>query len=179
MNLEKVFNKESNQYIYKCSCCNKIYENRSLCFGADVPSSFFSIPENERDARIQLDKSWCVIDDKYFFHRGRLAIPIIDHGEQLIFDAWTSISEDNFCNRMDFWEDPFRVNEGPYFGWLNTNIPTYDNTINLKTIAIEQEVGCIPDIMVTEENHPLKLDQKKGISMDKTLDIVHKILHEY
>lgn len=80
---------------------------------------------------------------------------------------------------MDFWEDPLRVNEEPYFGWLNTNIPTYGNTINLKMIAIEQEVGYIPDIMVTEENHPLKLDQERGISMDKALDIVHKILHEY
>lgn len=26
---------------------------------------------------------------------------------------------------MDLWEEPNRINEEPYFGWLQTKVPTY------------------------------------------------------
>ena len=168
---------QDNKTIYKCSCCNTVYENMPLCFGAEVPSFYNSIPAAERKKRVELEKSLCVIDQKHFFHRGSLIIPIIDNEDDLIFDVWTSISQDNFCKRMDLWNDPDRIKEEPYFGWLNTHILTYGNTLNIKCIAIEQELGCIPDIVVTEENHPLTIDQQNGITMDKALDIVSEILH--
>jgi len=79
---------------------------------------------------------------------------------------------------MDFWEDPKRLDQEPYFGWLQTIVPAYGNTINIKTIAIEQAVGLIPEISVIEENHPLKIDQDNGITYKKTLEIVDKIMRE-
>jgi len=163
---------------YKCSCCGQIYDTVPLCFGADYPYYFLSIPTDERDERIELQQSLCVVDEKHFFHRGRLTIPIIDNTENLIFNVWTSISEDNFKKRTDFWENPRRVDQEPYFGWLQTIVPTYADTLNIKAIAIEQEVGLIPEIRVIEENHPLQIDQDNGITYKKALQIVDKILKE-
>lgn len=168
--------KQGGKTLYKCECCDKTYD-MPLCFGIDVPAQYYSIPEEERYERIQIDTSWCVMDEEHFFHRGRLTIPIVDNDEDLLFDIWTSISEDNFCKRMDLWELPERVNELPYFGWLNSFIPSYGNTINLKIIAIEQAPGYIPEIKVTEEDHPLSIDQLQGITMEKAMEIVYKILH--
>ena len=162
--------------IYKCDCYNEIYEDLPLCFGVDAPASYYSVPEHERKNRIELEKSLCIIDKKYFFHRGRLTIPILNYDQSLFFDVWTSISEENFERRIDLWEDPDRVNEPPYFGWLNTFIPSYGNTINLKTITQETELGAIPHIIMTEESHPLTIDQQNGITMDKALDIISDAL---
>jgi Uncharacterized protein conserved in bacteria len=167
---------QEDKTIYKCTCCDQVYDELPLCFGAEAPGFCNTIPVSEREQRIEFEKSLCVVDKKHFFHRGRLIIPIIDHDNQLIFDVWTSISEKNFERRMDLWNNPDRTSEPPYFGWLDTIVPGYRNTLNLKTMAQEQEPGTIPDIYVTENDHPLSIDQQKGITMNKVLDIVSIIL---
>jgi Uncharacterized protein conserved in bacteria len=162
--------------IYQCSCCGQVYDELPLTFGNDFPDYYFSIPPDERETRIEIKESLCVVDDKHFFHRGRLTIPIVDHDDDLVFNVWTSISEDNFVKRNDLWNIPDRVNEEPYFGWLQTTIPTYGQTLNLKTIAIENEVGLIPTIQIIEDEHPLTVDQEKGITFNRALQIVDFIL---
>lgn len=161
---------------YQCSCCGEVYDELPLTFGNDFPDYYFSVPPDEREKRIEIKESLCVVDNEHFFHRGRLTIPINDYQNDLVFNVWTSISEDNFWKRNDLWNNPKRIDEEPYFGWLQTTIPTYGETLNLKTIGIENEVGLIPTIKMIEDNHPLTFDQEKGITLDKALQIVDFIL---
>ncbi|WP_081909383.1 DUF2199 domain-containing protein [Flavobacterium sp. ASV13] len=163
-------------YTYKCSCCGEIFNQMPLCFGNEFPAYYFTIPPKEREKRIEYGGSWCYIDEEFFFHQGRLTIPIIDYHEDLVFNVWTTISEDNFCLRMDLWEDPNRVNQEPYFGWMQTNVPTYGETLSLKSIAIEQGLDLIPEIRMIEENHPLTIDQENGITLEKAISIVDEIM---
>lgn len=176
MKLNKIVKFGKEKYI--CQCCDKEYDKIPFCFGTDVPISYYSIPNEERNERIELNQSLCIIDEKHFFHRGRLEIPIINNKENLIFDVWLSISKDNFDIRMDNWDNPNRVNNEPYFGWLQTQVPTYKNSINIKARAIEEGVGVIPRIEIGEENHQLTLDQKNGISFDKAIRIISSILEK-
>jgi len=164
-------------YYFTCNCCGKTYE-LSLCFGSDYPDYYFSVPPEERERRIELTKSLCVVDEEHFFHRGRITIPINDYHDDLVFDVWTSISKENFEIRNDLWNDPERVKQPPYFGWLQTIVRTYGETLNIKTRAFENEVGLIPSIEVIEENHPLRYDQQNGISFKTALDKVQYILKE-
>ncbi len=164
--------------IYECTCCGKQYHHLPLCFGNEFPDYYFTIPHDEREARVEKTESLCVIDKQHFFHRGRLTIPIIDHQEDLHFNVWATIGEENFRKRNELWRNPARVNEAPYFGWLQTSVPTYGDTINLKIIAIENEVDCIPTMKVTEANHPLKFDQEAGITFHKALEIVAFVLSD-
>ena len=149
-----------------------------LCFGGQYPDYYFEVPPEEREQRIELTESLCIIDE-HFFHRGRIIIPITDHTDDLVFNVWTTISEQNFKKRNELWDDPARINEEPYFGWLQTIVPTYGNTISIKTIACEQEVGLIPLIKVIEEDHPLAIDQVNGITLKDATEKVKLILEEY
>ena len=79
---------------------------------------------------------------------------------------------------MELWEVPDRVDQEPYFGWLQTIVPTYGDTLNIKTIAIEQQVGLIPEIKLIEEEHLLTFDQENGISYKKAVEIVDEILNK-
>lgn len=54
----------------------------------------------------------------------------------------------------------------------------YGNTLNLKTLAREQEVGLIPTIELIEEGHPLTLDQRNGITFEVATKKVEAILKE-
>ena len=161
---------------YQCSCCGQEYAELPLTFGSEFPDYYYSVPPGEK--RIELAESLCVVDDEHFFHRGRLTIPIKDYDQDLIFNVWTTISKDNFIKRNTLWNDPRRIEEKPYFGWLQTTVPTYSNTINIKTIAIENEVGLIPTIEIIEEEHPLAIDQKDGITLDRAMEIVDLILNQ-
>ena len=176
MKLFSFFNKENKKHTYQCSCCGKVYDELPLCYGSDFPDYYFSVPAEEREDRIKLKESLCVVDEKHFFHRGRFTIPIIDYKENLIFNVWSSISEDKFCKRMDLWENPERINEEPYFGWLQTNVPTYGETLNIKTIALEQVIGNIPEIKSIEEGHQLTRDQENGITYKRAVEIVDEIM---
>ncbi len=147
-----------------------------LCFNSQYPDYYFSIPDEEIEERIELSESLCAIDDEYFFHRGRLIIPIIDHTEDLIFDVWSTLSQDNFDKRISLWEKPNRIHEAPYFGYLQTEIPGFDDTINLEVVSKEQEVGIIPLITIIDENHPLKFAQKNGITFKQALEISNSLL---
>lgn len=159
-----------------CTCCNKIYNELPFCFGANYPDAYFIVAEKERKERIELEESLCIIDKEHFFHRGRLTLPILDREEKFIFNVWTTISADNFAQRMDDWDMESRVDREPYFGWLNTSLPIYTDTINLKTIAYEQKVGVIPEIEVIDENSVLYSDQQYGISWEKALRMTESIL---
>lgn len=178
MKLFKIFKNENKKQNYKCNCCGKEYDVLPLCFGADFPEYYFSIPQHEREKRIELKESLCVVDEKYYFHRGRLTIPIIDYHENLIFNVWTSISEENFEKRMELWNDPNRINEDPYFGWLQTKVPTYGETINIKTIAKEEDIGLIPKIISIQEQHRLTNDQENGITYKRAIQIVDQIMKQ-
>lgn len=169
------FKNNKNENKFKCICCGKIYDNIPLTFGNDFPNYYFSIPEDEIEKRVEYEKSLCIIDEQYF-HRVRLTIPILDYEDDLNFDIWSSISEENFIKRNEEWNNPERINSEPYFGWLQNEIPTYQNTLNLRSIAIENEPGIIPKMKIIEENHPLFTDQQNGISFEKAKKIVQEIL---
>jgi hypothetical protein len=169
---------ELEKFSFTCSCCGKVYDEMPLCFGGEYPDYYFTVPAEERESRIELTESLCVIDEHYF-HRGRLTIPILDHNEDLVFNVWTSISEENFEIRNNLWNDPSRVDHSPYFGWLQTVVPTYENTINIKTNAHEDDVGLIPNIKVIEEDHQLRIDQENGISLEVATLKVQQILAKW
>ncbi|SNR49688.1 hypothetical protein SAMN06269173_10361 [Hymenobacter mucosus] len=148
-----------------------------MCFGADFPDFYFSVPPAERTKRVELTRDLCVVDEEHFFIRARIEIPVHDSFEPLCWNVWTSLSETNFIRANEVWNEPDRVNEPPYFGWLQTVIPGYADTLNIRTLVHTQPVGTIPRVEVIEANHPLTLDQQHGISMDRVIELVTPLLH--
>lgn len=148
-----------------------------MCFGSEFPDYYFSVPPAERAKRVELTSDLCVVDEEHFFIRARIEIPVEGSLEPFCWNVWTSLSETNFIRANEVWNEPDRVNEPPYFGWLQTVIPGYADTLNIRTLVHTQPVGTIPRVEVIEENHPLTLDQRHGISMDRVIELVTPLLH--
>ncbi|MNN83106.1 hypothetical protein D3C81_2001160 [compost metagenome] len=71
-----------------------------------------------------------------------------------------------------------RENEKPYFGWLSTELSIYlITTLSLKTMVHTQEVGAVPLIELEQTNHPLAVEQREGITMERVKEIAHLINH--
>ncbi len=91
--------------------------------------------------------------------------------------VWVSLSEKNFDRMCELWETEGREKEPPYFGWLSTALPCYTNTMNLKTHVHTQPVGERPLVELEPTNHPLSIEQQKGITMARVQEIAQCVLH--
>ena len=148
-----------------------------MCFGVEFPDYYFSVPPEERDSRIEITESLCVVDETHFFIRGRIEIPVIDTDEVFCWNVWTSLSEENFIRVNERWNDEQRVEEPPYFGWLQTQLPGYPDTLNLKTLVHTQAVGIIPRVELIEEGHALTREQQSGITWQRVAQLVETVMH--
>jgi hypothetical protein len=175
MLMQELYNGKS---VFRCNCCGRIYDEVPLIFGQDEPYDYWLIPEHERVSKVQLGQDLCVIDFDHFFHRAKLVIPIIDYNHDLVFNVWTTISEENFKKRRELWNNPKRIGAKPYYGLLRSLIPAYENTLDLEIKTFEDEVGLLPGIEIAEHMHPLTIDQNNGITFRKAVEIVSNILEE-
>jgi hypothetical protein len=155
---------------YLCHTCGKEHDELPD-IGADVPDNWYGIPADQRAVRVKLTGDTCVIDDAEFYVRGVLQIPLTDSQGHFGFGVWISQSAKNFQTYLDNFDT---ASIGPFFGWLSTRIGYYPvSTISLKTKALFQGNNQRPLIELEPTDHPLSVDCRRGISIQKAWEIVH------
>lgn len=162
---------------YTCKSCGEFHPGLPLSYGAEAPVYWESIPAEERQQRGELSTDQCVIDDEHFFVLGRLEIPVIGKTERFSWLVWVSLSEQSFARVHELWKIEGREREPPYFGWLSTSLPCYPDTLNLKTHVHTRPVGERPFVELDATDHPLALEQRNGITMQRVQEIAECVLH--
>ncbi len=155
---------------FKCVSCGEWHEGMPS-FGAEAPVYYDEVAPEERERRCILGTDDCVIDDKFFFVRGCLDIPV--HGERDSFSwgVWVSLSRQNFEEFARHFDTRQRSHVGPFFGWLSSRLPLYPDSVNLKTRVHLRDDGIRPYIELQPSDHPLALEQRDGISPDRVAEI--------
>jgi hypothetical protein len=161
---------------FRCQSCGEIHQGMPG-FGADAPLSYYAIPEAERPTRCKLGSDDCVIDESSFFVRGCLEIPVHGSADPLIWGVWVSLSEQSFRTWMKVFDREHRSDTGPFFGWLNAWLKPYPETMNLKTRVHLRDNGVRPWIELEPTDHPLALEQRHGISVDRVAEIYAIVMH--
>lgn len=146
-------------------------------FGADAPAPYYLIPQEDRETRSELTSDLCMIDTEHFFIRGCLEIPVVDGPRPFVWGVWTSLSMQSFKRVGEMWESAGRENEPPFFGWLCTALPLYPDTLHLKTHVHTRPVGQRPYVELEPTDHPLAVEQREGITMDRVREIAEALLH--
>ncbi|MGQ4398830.1 DUF2199 domain-containing protein [Streptomyces hayashii] len=125
-----------------------------------------------------LSSDQCVIQAQHYFVKGLVEIPVIGSDEVFSWAAWVSLSRDNFSRSADLWDTAGRETEEPYFGWLSTDLFVYSpSTINLKTLVHTRPIGQRPFIDLEPTDHPLAVEQRTGITMERVRAIAEAVLH--
>jgi hypothetical protein len=140
-------------------------------FGATAPLSFYEIPEPVREQRCDLGSDDCVIDGEHFFLRGCVEIPVGEQTEPLSWGVWVSVSRESHLAWLKSFDLQTRSHIGPFFGWLNAWLKPYPDTINLKTMVHLRDKGLRPYIELEPTDHPLAVEQRQGISVDRVAEI--------
>lgn len=164
-------------YSWTCSCCGRQFSDLPTCWGFGAgPDIYEEMSEAERDERVVLTPDVCVIDDRHRFVRGHIEIPIIGSDDPFVWNVWVSLSEQSFEAVERSWEDQDRVALGPFFGWLCSHLPYPWRPERLKTSVRLRPPGEVPLIEVAPSDHPLAVEQRDGMTIDRVVEIAEMLL---
>ncbi len=115
--------------------------------------------------------------DVAYFVCGLLTLPIVDSEGEFVFGVWSSLSQASFQRVVDLWDDPARVEEPTYFGWLSNGLPGYPPTLNLPANVVTDRLDYRPQIVLHAGEHPLIHEQRDGITSARVQELVELMLH--
>ena len=161
---------------FTCSKCGEVHEDMPG-FGWDYPVSYLAVPESERAARCVLGTDTCVVDGEHFFVRGCIEIPVHGESDPFIWNVWVSLSPTSYQQFRSVFSEDNRSGTGPFFGWLQSHIWIYPETINLKTRVHLRNNGIRPNIELEPSAHPLAREQTEGIEAGRVVEIFEAVTH--
>lgn len=162
---------------FRCSCCGQEHDGPPMRWHFNSPAAWCALSPLDRELRGKLTSDQCEIDNEHFFVLGLIEIPVIGRNETFAWGAWVSLSKSNCERAGELWQDPMRVNEPAYFGWLCNSIPGYSETLHMTTAVHTRAVGMRPYVELEPTTHPLALEQGNGITWDRVKEIAEQMHH--
>ena len=162
---------------FKCNTCGQIHQGMPS-FGAHAPHSYYQVVDDERVSRCDLGSDNCVIDDQFFFVRGCIEIPVIGQSEPFTWGVWLSLSETSFNEWLRVFAVDKRAHIGPFFGWLDTLLRPYSDTLGLKTRVHLRDDANRPRIELEPTEHALAVEQREGISVERVAQMYAQMMHD-
>jgi hypothetical protein len=167
----------SQQNGFQCSVCHLWHDVLPLSYSVKAPLAVQGIAENELLRRVIFTVDQCIVDGHNFYLRGRIPLPVLGHDQPFIWGVWVSVSRKDFVRTNELWKTAGREAEPPYLGRLNTQLPLYGDILNLPVRVRTQVVGRRPHFEIMNPAHPLAIEQRQGISMQRVREIAEQILH--
>jgi hypothetical protein len=168
---------EPQQQGFRCDICLEWHDALPWSYSVKVPLAAARIPDEELDRRVVFTLDQCVVDGLDFFLRGRIPVPVHGHDQPFIWGVWAKVSSRDFVRTNDLWKANGRESEPAYSGWLDTNIPLYGDTCNLELRVRTQPVGRRPHFEMVDAAHPLSVEQREGVSVQRVQEIAQEFLH--
>lgn len=161
---------------YTCRICGQRHDGVPLAFGVEAPVYWSA--DVAATPGSALDDEICIIGGEHYFVRALIHIPVIGTADVFTWNAWVSLSADNFRRMVDNWERPGRESEPAYFGWFSNDLPGYSpSTVNLKTHVHTQPLGQRPCIELEPTDHLLAVEQRNGMSVERVRELAELALH--
>lgn len=93
-----------------------------VAFG--LPDAIFALSEEQREARAKIHTDLCSLDDRRYFIRGVVYVPVQELGTNFGWGVWAEVSEDTFYRHHELY-DKDGSNEPPATGILANTPPGY------------------------------------------------------
>ena len=160
---------------FSCASCGEGHSG-TPSFAAAAPFNYALLTDPER-ASCPLGSDDCVIRPHYFV-RCCIDIPVLGQADCLTWGVWASLSEKSYAEwRRRFGQRRRKRKVGPLFAWLNTCLPGYPETLNLKTLLHVRDDGLRPCLELEPTDHPLAVEQRTGISAQRVASISALVGH--
>jgi hypothetical protein len=162
---------------WTCSCCGRRFDSLLLDVAFAAPAYMDWMMPEERESRIRLNEDLCVMDGEHYFIRSCLEVPVRGLDRPFVWGVWVSLSEASMKRAMELWSSDVDEDEPTRFGWLSNRINGYPDTLNLKASVRFRSGDLRPLIELEPTNHPLAVEQREGITIDRVREIIRPLMH--
>lgn len=158
---------------YKCSGCGRRHDALPMALALELPAEVYELESAEREARVESDGDWCVLDGERHFLRACLEIPLRVRAEgPFVWGVWVELDAADFERVLADWDREGRESVPPMLGRLANDLPVYPGTRGLPVHVHTRPIGMRPLAELPPDDHPLALEQHGGIDLAR----VHQIL---
>lgn len=155
---------------FTCAQCGETHAGL-FDLACEAPAPYLEAGEEERARDFELSDDLCIWTGEYHFVRCVLPIPVHGLDDWFGYGVWSSLSAANFALYREHWEHPAADGLGPWFGWFSNSLKGYPDTRNLKCRVHPRDGGQRPLIELEPTDHPLSLEQRHGISVERLMEI--------
>ncbi|MGC2402769.1 MAG: DUF2199 domain-containing protein [Acidobacteriaceae bacterium] len=162
---------------FYCRICRQRHSTLPLSFSCKAPLAVTAIPTRQVDSRVVITPEQCVIDDRHFFLRGRIVVPIRGCDKPFVWGVWAQVSAKNFYCSYKGWSTAGRENEPPFEGRLANDLFFFGGPPGLALEVHTQAVGRRPHFVVSSTSHAIGREQREGITLARAEEIAASLLH--
>jgi len=161
---------------FKCARCDDWHEGVPG-FSTAAPAAYEALTEAEREDRALLEEDGCIIDDRRFFLRGCLDVPVQGEADVMPFVVWAEVGQADFLTWVETYAEETRANVGPFDAVLADRLPLYPATEGLKLRVHIRDRGLRPRLVLLSPDHPLAIDQRHGVDLARVAEIYEQSVH--
>jgi hypothetical protein len=155
---------------FVCATCQQTHSG-IFDLGCDGPQVYLASSTEEKEQAFQKSDDLCTWNSEHFFVRCILPIPVHGVDEYFAYGVWSSLSKENFELYREHWDHPASDGLGPWFGWFSNHLKAYPETASLKCRVHPQDGGQRPLLELEPCDHPLAMEQRQGITVERLLEI--------
>jgi len=164
---------------FRCTRCGAEHSGVSLVWGPNAPSVVLPIPRADWPSRVSLSGDDCVVDRTTYLVRGCLDLPIRSTSDVFRWLVWVRVDRVGYRYTMSPWRRLFRLRHPPYAGELDTALPYDSPTSSLPVEVRDAGPGYRPAVAVANPRHPLALEQRDGIPLERAYELAGIMLHAW
>jgi hypothetical protein len=162
---------------FVCSVCGELHDERMLDVRMTLPDAIHALPEAERRERAWLAEDFAVLDERTFYVRGLLEIPVPELATRFAYGVWLEVDEPDFRFLLEHWDDPAQAGFHPVDARLANELAPYVATEGLIASLQPVSADLLPLAALHEIDHPLYRDQRAGISSGRADELAAVVLH--
>jgi hypothetical protein len=162
---------------FVCSVCGEFHNERMLDIRLTLPDSIHELSTDERNRRARLSEDFAVLDERAFYLRGLVEIPIPELETRFAYGAWLQVDERDFRHLLEHWDDPDQGSFDAVDATLANELAPYRDTAGLSARLRPVSADLLPTADLVATDHPLAADQRNGISSARADELAAVVLH--
>ena len=160
---------------FTCSVCGQDHDERLLDIRLGLPGDIHGLDPEERTQRAWLADDFAVLDDRRFFVRGLLELPIPSIGNRFAYGTWCEVAMPDFQELMRRWHSDEQF--APVQCVLANELDPYRDTTGLSATLHATSPDKLPTVELEDSPHELALDQRAGITVGRSDELAAVVLH--
>jgi hypothetical protein len=158
-------------YRWTCSCCGTTFDTLPMDYAHRAPDAWVALSEAERSTRAKLDSNLCAIDQREFYVRGCIEVPVPECDDIFAWGVWASVPKESFWYILDKWTAEIPADEPPIPGRLCNRINAYPDSTDLRCSVHLRSNNLRPRFVLEPTDHPLAIEQRDGITLERVKQI--------